>query len=871
MRIDAFRFRHLGPFGAGGVSVDGLQPGLNVIAERNERGKSSLLAGLTLLLFKPHMSLDAQVRGLAHGEGAPVGEVDFTHGGRRYRLLKQYKSGKTAGLLDRDTLEVLARKGEAEERLKAMLGTDGKSHGPSGLLWVRQGNSMDAAQDDGHVAARLETELTTLVGGDRARDYLAKTNEQLGELLTRTGKPKKGGPLQLAQDALDTATADLEAARAAAGDMRDTGRQLAEVNARLARLDAREGADMDAEIADARERLSAARSAQSVLDAAEAQARSAAMDAQHASGRLEGFLAACAERDRLMDDAARLEAKLEAAQAEQTDAEAALQEAEARLSDLQDASMRAAAHQQAERLRERIADRNSALQTLLGRLEAAEAAQGEVDQLVEQWDALPPVDRRDVDGLARLERERDAAHAALERLEVLLELTLEPGATAELDGETVPGGTLRLGASSTLHLPGAGRLRLAMPEADTLRRERNVADAALAAELERLQVGSFEEAAQRAATRSELAGALKLAKDQRGVLAPDGVDALLDARTALQDDISALAAKLEAVAPEDAAPEDDPRDMAERLAAAQGARGAAQAQLSELERTRATLQERVSARRREVASLAEETRPDARAAHAAALTAASATAAKRAEDADAALERQRALVPEDPEFAAARVDKLETTARNRAAERAKLLTEKTKLDTVRREAFERRDPDMEAKRLAGVVERLSADVAQHQRRADALTLLRDTLTRSQSRLREAYTAPVRAELLPLLRQVIDGADLEMSEDLGATALLRDGAPDALERLSGGTREQIAVLTRLAFARLLARGGQPTPVILDDALVYADDARRSKMFDVLNYVARGEDGLQLLYLSCHANATEPLGGHRLSLTDWPEAG
>ena len=32
MRIDGFRFRHVGPFGANGVSVTGLKPGLNVIA-----------------------------------------------------------------------------------------------------------------------------------------------------------------------------------------------------------------------------------------------------------------------------------------------------------------------------------------------------------------------------------------------------------------------------------------------------------------------------------------------------------------------------------------------------------------------------------------------------------------------------------------------------------------------------------------------------------------------------------------------------------------------------------------------------------------------------------------------------------------------
>ncbi len=47
------------------------------------------------------------------------------------------------------------------------------------------------------------------------------------------------------------------------------------------------------------------------------------------------------------------------------------------------------------------------------------------------------------------------------------------------------------------------------------------------------------------------------------------------------------------------------------------------------------------------------------------------------------------------------------------------------------------------------------------------------------------------------------------------------------------REQLSVLTRLAFARLLARDGRPAPVILDDALVYSDDDRIERMFDALH--------------------------------------
>jgi uncharacterized protein YhaN len=88
--------------------------------------------------------------------------------------------------------------------------------------------------------------------------------------------------------------------------------------------------------------------------------------------------------------------------------------------------------------------------------------------------------------------------------------------------------------------------------------------------------------------------------------------------------------------------------------------------------------------------------------------------------------------------------------------------------------------------------------------------------------------------------------------------MRDGAVESVDRLSGGTQEQVAVLTRLAFARLLARSGRPTPVILDDALVFSDDERIERMFIALHRVAADQ---QVLVLTCRQLVFSRLGGHR----------
>jgi len=88
------------------------------------------------------------------------------------------------------------------------------------------------------------------------------------------------------------------------------------------------------------------------------------------------------------------------------------------------------------------------------------------------------------------------------------------------------------------------------------------------------------------------------------------------------------------------------------------------------------------------------------------------------------------------------------------------------------------------------------------------------------------------------------------------SLTRDGQPEPLEILSGGTAEQIAILTRLAFARLFARSGQTVPIILDDALVHSDDDRIEAMFTALHRVARDQ---QILVLTCRQRAFASLGG------------
>ena len=144
----------------------------------------------------------------------------------------------------------------------------------------------------------------------------------------------------------------------------------------------------------------------------------------------------------------------------------------------------------------------------------------------------------------------------------------------------------------------------------------------------------------------------------------------------------------------------------------------------------------------------------------------------------------------------------------------------------------------------------------------ALKKLRAALETARTSARDSYVEPVMQELVPLLRFFWPEAELIFDpETLMPKALVRAGTEEAFDILSKGTQEQIALLVRLSFARMLAKTGETAPVILDDAIVYTDDDRIEHMFDALT---RQAHDLQIVVFSCRQKAFRDLGGRSLDI-------
>ncbi|WP_368736550.1 ATP-binding protein, partial [Zoogloea oryzae] len=164
---------------------------------------------------------------------------------------------------------------------------------------------------------------------------------------------------------------------------------------------------------------------------------------------------------------------------------------------------------------------------------------------------------------------------------------------------------------------------------------------------------------------------------------------------------------------------------------------------------------------------------------------------------------------------------------------------------------------------------VARDLAQAQRRraelarrATALDHLLGLLQARRKALTRRLQAPLKRHLDHYLHLLFPDASLEIDERLQPGALTRRGPNGSartetgpFDALSFGAREQMGVISRLAYADLLKEAGRPTLIILDDALVHSDAERLAQMKRVLFDAATRH---QILLFSCHPEDWRDLG-------------
>ena len=844
------------------VRIGAIGDGLNVLSEPNEHGKSTLFDAIQALFFVAHGSKGKDVTALRpHAGGAPEVTVEVETEDGLFAVSKRWLSKPAATVTQHGRL--IAQADAAEAWIGQLLGG---GDGPSGLLWVRQGISGLTDGSNKEIAASMSArrdllssvteEVEAMTGGRRMDKALHRCREALAVYTTKTGAARTGAPWKETKDKVaaliaqrDAFVGTAEALHDALAQRKRHRRTLADldapeaVTARKVRLDAAAAAHRDAE-----------RHAEDVANA-QREVERAALVLSNARSQRETAQAVRTEQAQAAAAAETTAAKSVAAQTAANAALAALTKAQDQLTACQgehaevEKARRAAQIQQA-------AQNGAARRTeLTDRIAKADAARQQMEDAAAQTKTGP--DTTTMRRLEQLAAELATAKAMQAATATQAVMHYAPDALGQVTSKgkaMTAGQVLALTGVTRFDITGIGTLEVRPGAGGQDDDSPARCAAALRTALDGIGAADLHTARTMAEARIAAERRFGEAKAACDSHAPDGIAKLREMLAAIpavegSSDGPTLA-EIEATllqAEEARLSAQTARDIAsERLSDARmldaksGAEAAgAQTRLDRANETAARL-----------GSLSEERLLEAETAATSALESAQVQLAEKQKDA--------------PDLAAT----LASLTRARSVEdeaRTEMNRLRPAIATLD-ERIARSSGDAVEERLAETEQELQtaqADLARIEKEIAVLRRLEAALDAAQTDARDRYFAPVAAELKPLLHLLWPDAELTWGHDtLLPEALIRNGQHEPIEILSGGTQEQIALLVRLAFARMLAKTGRHAPVILDDALVFTDDDRIERMFDALH---RQAGDLQIIVLSCRQRAFRALGGRNLHLS------
>jgi len=324
---------------------------------------------------------------------------------------------------------------------------------------------MEGIADNGQVASRLEGELGTLIGGERAREYLTRVETELAAVLTPGGQEKKGGPLRNAREAVEVTQTELVEAKRLRDMTISIGAELRQVTDEIDRLsDAAGDETTTQQIEDTRSAMEAARHFADGLALLEAQQAQALETAQRADSRQSDYIVALVSfndtTQQLTEAVAKQgeeAAKLKDIETQKANLRESVAEIETRLEEV---SKLRARRETFARQTQRLDVLQKDMQHLRARLEQLTALEDEQARLTEQLSELPNISRADVEALRRASNELRQCEMELAAFSthLYLDITQSGQGKITLDGEALQSGPVDLPGGKALVLEGIGQI-----------------------------------------------------------------------------------------------------------------------------------------------------------------------------------------------------------------------------------------------------------------------------------------------------------------------------------------------------------------------------------------------------------------------------
>ena len=873
--IEASRFRQFRDT----ICLRELTPGLNVIAGDNEEGKSTLLGAIRAALFDRYTS---SVAGAYRPYGEHVSpqvmlifeveEVEYT----LHKVFSRKRDGK-AMLTAND-----GRRWEgpqAEEFLAELLGftyaqrgaSKPEQQGLAGLLWVEQARAYQEVSLTDQSRCQLhtvfDTEISELLGGEHGEVLHRRIAELRSVYFDKRGKPR--GEYRQLQDKRLKLVDTLEKARL----------ELKEYETKTDRLDKLQSAQQsyqdDRIVEKAQEKLRDTEARHARVQTLEDRLSAADDKLARARAEQEAARLAWETRTKLVKDQQQMQSILIETQElllrKEKDLDPALtevQELKQKIAAVKENKVSKEAQLRRARDVQQLARFKLEKAGLSITLEDARSAEQARRAFQMQCDSIS-VTRELLTELRNLDRDRALAEERLRAAATRMEYKLRSSAVVRLAGKPIEAeGLVLVTENSDLEVDGVGTFSI-HPGGEDLHVLRDHAEKLAhvvqnrLAELGMAELGEAEQALNK---RENLQSQAKQHAARLNALAPQGLTDFEDRMATVENRCQVLQKKLGegddrlddpvSLEHEISSLVDDIESLEVDIAERESLSTRRQAEVVEARATYKATQSRM----RGLDQALESARKQASDAELAAALVEAQRETELRHQACSALERS--LQAENPQAVALEVERSKHAFMHVKDEFQSLLSQirdlSVELNTLGQRGLAEEFAQAQAEHVS--VERELAHVEAH---AKAIDLLHRTLDAALRSAKEKVAEPVIAKLVPYLRQLMPGAEPSISEDMVLTGIRRQSNAEPFQDLSIGTREQLAVLLRLAYADLLTEKGKPVTVILDDALVNSDDERRDRMKAILYQAAKK---YQILVLTCHAKEYRDSGGKFIALAE-----
>ncbi len=858
------------------VCLDDLKPGINLVTGPNGAGKSRIFEALQLVFFRRYKSGGAKIKKKVQSRDCdhpPRVLCRFTVDGVQYSIEKQLLKGAYARLQgDGQTLEDEA----AESRLRELMEADqissrGKispeNNGLWPLLWVPQHHSHRSPTEDMNFSAR--TRLDDLLGEEMGHVAAGPMGEKLlarakGEY-ERYFNPKKHNAAREykeVREAYSAAARVYDDILTRRNKTRDTAKQLGEDEQRLAAL-AGTLDGVEGELKTARAEHQEAQRLAGELQTVESEVSRRGLELEKATSAL----ASRQSLDEELREARRAQAdsapSLEDGRTQNDRREERLKQAEAAMSSADavvDAASRALANARTHTERVELEAR---LKAAADKLTEAELDNDAIGQATARLAQLP-VDDEAMKGLRKAEVHWRTAKAELHA--AAARVSVKALKDIEIDSDLLAAGDCReitVDKEKTLRLGDVAEVTVEPGGEDIQDRRDKYADAQreLDERLEAVRLDSVAAAAEQNTQRRAVEAELDRQRATLETRAPHGIEALRADCATLQAQLDAIAER--STQEDDDSPESPDVEAAEKraadgLAAQSSARADRHAAFGSVSDAREHLAKLTAEAESLDAKLAELELRLGQAESIEVLT----TARSEAHSALGQAERQRDVLADQTstkplDMLSVTVERLAKSHKNHERECRAI---KESADQLRG-ALGNLDTDELHDHLQDARAALTRARAEHdriQRKALAARTLLEAMNAARAESRTEIHSRLTERVLPYLRRILPGASLNLEEGWEMTGVQTSALGELdFEQLSGGIREQLALIVRFALAETLAND-DTLPIVLDDPLVNTDPERLQTMIDIFAFAARN---LQLIILSCHESKYDCLGEER----------